>query len=237
MQQNIRQNTILDILRGHRHPTTAAFLADQLGVTVRTIYRDVAAMIASNVPIQGEAGVGYLLEAGYDLPPLMFSAEELEALMLGAEMVKRRGDNALVAAARRAMDKIAFVLPARRKDEIENMALRVVPVPMLSPDTIDLADIRTALRRERKLFIHYEDETGKATQRTIWPIVLGYFEEKRILVAWCETRKAFRHFRSDRIKSVTLSPDDMPESRKTLEQRWRNETPSLRFELKPETRA
>jgi predicted DNA-binding transcriptional regulator YafY len=235
MQQHVRQNTILDILRGHRQPTTAAYLAQKMDVTVRTIYRDVATMIASNVPIHGEPGVGYSLEAGYDLPPLMFSAEELEALMLGAEMVKRRGDFALVQAAQRAMDKIAFILPPRRKGEIDNMALRVVPVPMLSPDTVDLAEIRAALRQERKLQIDYEDETGVATQRIIWPIVLGYFEQKRILVAYCEARKAFRHFRSDRIKWVTMLPDNMPESRKALEIRWRDETPSLRFEPKPET--
>jgi predicted DNA-binding transcriptional regulator YafY len=235
MRQATRQNQILDILRHHRQPTTALFLADTLGVTTRTIYRDIASMMADNVPIISETGVGYLLEAGYDLPPLMFSLEELEGLMLGADMVQKRGDAALVQAAQRAMEKIAFVLPRKLKDQADNMALRVVPVPILAPDVIDLADIRTALRKERKIKITYRDESGTLTQRIIWPVVLGYFEQKRVLVAWCETKNAFRHFRSDRIQSVTPLPDDMPNKRKTLERSWRDEMNSLRKSAEPET--
>jgi predicted DNA-binding transcriptional regulator YafY len=236
MQQINRQNRILNILRSHRQPTTAAFLAEALNVTVRTIYRDIASMMADDVPIHGETGVGYVLEAGYDLPPLMFNVDELEALMLGADMVQKRGDTALVQAAQRAMAKIAFVLPSKLKDQADNMALRVVPVPILAPDVIDLADIRTALRKERKMSITYRDENGRLTERIVWPVVLGYFEQKRVLVAWCETRNAFRHFRSDRIQSVTLTADDMPEKRKLLERRWRDEMTSLPKSSEPETR-
>jgi predicted DNA-binding transcriptional regulator YafY len=235
MQQASRQNHILEILRRHRQPTTAAFFADALGVTIRTIYRDIASMMADNVPIISETGVGYVLEAGYDLPPLMFSVEELEALMLGADMVQKRGDDALVQAAQRAMAKIAFALPSKLKDQANNMALQVVPVPILAPDVIDLVDIRTALRKERKIRIAYRDESGTLTQRIIWPVVLGYFEQKRVLVAWCETRSAFRHFRSDRIQSVMLMPEDMPHKRKTLERSWRDDMNSLRKSSEPET--
>jgi predicted DNA-binding transcriptional regulator YafY len=234
MQQTIRQNQILEVLRRHRQPTTADYLARELVVTVRTIYRDIASMMASGVPILSETGVGYLLEAGYDLPPLMFSVEELEALMLGALMVKRRGDAKLGLAADQAMAKIAFVLPSKLKDVADNLPLRVVPVPVLAPDTIDLGEVRAALRKERKVQISYCDEAGNLTQRIVWPVVLGYFEQKRMLVAWCETREGFRHFRSDRITSVTILPDDLPVKRKALEKRWQDETLPLRIALGPE---
>jgi predicted DNA-binding transcriptional regulator YafY len=235
MQPTIRQNLILDVLRRHRQPTTADFLARELAVTVRTIYRDIASMMADGVPILSQTGVGYILEAGYDLPPLMFNVEELEALMLGALMVKRRGDTKLCLAADQAMAKITFVLPSKLKDVADNLPLRVVPVPVLAPDTIDLGDIRAALRKERKVKIAYCDEAGNVTERIVWSIVLGYFEQKRVLVAWCETRNAFRHFRSDRIKSVTILPEDFPVKRKTLEKRWQDETYSLRNVSGPET--
>jgi predicted DNA-binding transcriptional regulator YafY len=220
MQQSIRQNFILDILRAHRHPTTARFLAQQTDVSERTIYRDIASMIANNVPISGEAGAGYLLEDGYDLPPLMFTRDELDALLLGADMVVKQSDSQLAIAAHRAISKIAFILPNALKDAAENPILRAIPSLTSYDVSIDLAPIRKAMRDERKLDVSYCDVSQKTSSRVVWPIVLGYFEGKQMLVAWCETRQAFRHFRTDRILNVEPLLDRLPTKRTALEKRW-----------------
>jgi predicted DNA-binding transcriptional regulator YafY len=235
MQQALRQEQILTVLRQHSHPTTAAFLADHLNVAIRTVYRDIASMIASGIPVLSETGIGYVLEAGYDLPPLMFNAEELEALMLGAEMVRKRGDEALGAAAERAFAKIAYALPTKLKTLAKHPSLRVIPVPFHTLDKVDLAKVRTALRDARKLAIVYRDEAGAVTQRIVWPVILGFYEQKRMLVAWCETRADFRHFRTDRIEDLDVLFDKPPIDRVTLEARWQTETFSLRDEPCPET--
>jgi predicted DNA-binding transcriptional regulator YafY len=235
MQLATRHSQIVDILRAHHQPVTAAYLAQETSVNVRTIYRDIACLMASNVPITGQAGIGYKLEAGYLLPPLMFNVEELEALLLGAGMVKRQGDTKLASAVDRAIEKISFVLPARLKDTATNLPLRVVPNSKLPTNLVELSDLRAALRKERKIKITYADEAGRITVRTVWPILLGYFEHVRMLVAWCEMRQGFRHFRSDRIQSFSLLPDDIPEKRKILEGRWQAETLALPKRTGPET--
>jgi predicted DNA-binding transcriptional regulator YafY len=191
---------IIQLLRRRRKPTTADYLAAELEISVRTVYRDMAALLASGVPVAGEAGVGYVLRAGYDLPPLMFTIEEIEAIVLGAQMVAKTGDAALARAAEDAVAKVAHVIPSDLRAALERTAL--FAWSFRPAVTIDLALVRTAIRRERKLGIGYTDEKGVATQRCIWPLAIGYFSDTAVVGAWCELRGDFRHFRTDRIRTI-----------------------------------
>lgn len=211
---------LIQVLRRARGPITAATISRELEVTIRTVYRDIASLIGNRVPVLGEAGVGYVLGEGFDLPPLMFTPDELEALMLGARIVQQRGDTSLSDAAADAVAKIAAVVPK---------ALRpiLLDAPLMSPtcnrplaERIDAALIRKALREQRKLQISYEDEKGVKTERTIWPVVLGYLEDRRLLVAWCEMRQGFRNFRTDRMREATILAARLPEHRDRLFKRW-----------------
>jgi len=189
---------IIQLLRRRRKPTTADYLAAELEISVRTVYRDMAALLASGVPVAGEAGVGYVLRAGYDLPPLMFTVEEIEAIVLGAQMVAKTGDAALARAAEDAVAKVAHVVPGDLRAALERTALFAWSYrPAV---TIDLALVRTAIRRERKLAIGYIDEKGVSTKRCIWPLAMGFFSDTAVVGAWCELRGDFRHFRTDRIR-------------------------------------
>ncbi len=202
MRRADRLLQIIQLLRRRRKPTTADYLAAELEISVRTVYRDMAALLASGVPVAGEAGVGYVLRAGYDLPPLMFTVEEIEAIVLGAHMVAKTGDAALARAAEDAVAKVAHVVPGDLRAALERTALFAWSYrPAV---TIDLALVRTAIRRERKLAIGYTDEKGAATRRCIWPLAIGYFSDTAVVGAWCELRGDFRHFRTDRIR--TLEP-------------------------------
>jgi predicted DNA-binding transcriptional regulator YafY len=194
---------IIQLLRRRRKPTTAEWLATELEISVRTVYRDMAALLTSGVPVAGEAGIGYVLRAGYDLPPLMFTVEEIEAIVLGAQMVAKSGDAALARAAEDAVAKVAHVLPGDLRAALDRTAL--FAWSFRQPQvTIDLAVVRTAIRRERKVLIRYTDEKSIATQRCIWPLAIGYFSDTAVVGAWCELRGDFRHFRTDRIR--TLEP-------------------------------
>lgn len=189
-------------------------------MSVRTVYRDVKMLADLGAPIDGEAGVGYLLRAGFFLPPLMFGEEELEALVLGARWVKGQGDPALARAADSALAKIATASPRDLRDKLAETGLWAPRLKGTQP-LPDLALIREAIRRERKLNIRYLDATGEQTQRTIWPIVLAFFEGVRLMGAWCELRGDFRHFRADRIEQLELTDVPYPRSRRALEKDWR----------------
>ena len=155
------------------------------------------------------------------LPPLMFSADEIEALVLGSRWVADRADDPLAAAARNALAKIAAVLPAGLRDDLDASSLLVGPGEPIARDGIDLAVIRKAIRAERKLGIDYMDGKGAASRRTVWPFALGFFEHVRILVAWCEGRQGFRHFRTDRIVGLTPIDRRYPRRRQVLLKEWR----------------
>ena len=163
---------LLDLLRRHRGPVTGARLAEELGVSLRSLYRDIDALRGRGAEIEGEAGFGYVLKPGFLLPPLMFSREEIEALVLGSRWVAKRGDAALAAAAAKALAKIKSVLPAELRDEADAAGLMVGPAEALS-ERIDLGLVREAIRRERKLVIAYEDKRAFASQRTVWPFALA----------------------------------------------------------------
>jgi predicted DNA-binding transcriptional regulator YafY len=211
----------MDALRRHRRPVTAASLAAELSVSIRTIYRDVQTLTGLGAPIDGEAGLGYLLRGGFFLPPLMFDEDELEALVLGARLVERQGDKALAASAANALAKIAAAAPKDLRDAMAETSFWVAPgripeLPLLKP-------IRDAIRREHKIVIVYTDEKSATTSRVIWPIALAFFEGRQTVAAWCELRKAFRHFRTDRINELRCESERYPRRRSVLVREWRAE--------------
>lgn len=220
MSRAARLLDLIQALRRRRTPATGATLAAELGVSLRTLYRDVDDLRAQGADIEGEAGVGYVLRSGFLLPPLMFRDEELEALALGARWVAEHGDPTLADAARDLIAKIAAVLPADRRASLEATGL-LVPARRRDDAGVGLDLLRRALREERRLALDYRDADGRRTRRIVWPIALGFFEETRVLAAWCETRAAFRHFRVDRILAATLEEARLPRRRRTLLAEWR----------------
>jgi predicted DNA-binding transcriptional regulator YafY len=184
---------------------TAASLAQELEVSERTIYRDLSELAAQGAPIQGEAGVGYVLRPGLFLPPLMLTEDETEAVLLGLRYVDQRGDEILKKAAANARGKLTAVLSQ------EMQATADAPVSIPGPDgdgfpenKVPLALLRSAIRTQKRLAIEYVDERERRTGRVVWPIQLGFMDRARVVTAWCELRKAFRFFRTDRILSAEL---------------------------------
>ena len=220
MSRSERLLALLQALRRRRRPVSGRVLADELGVSLRTLYRDIASLQGQGAEIEGEAGLGYVLKPGFWLPPLMFSGEEIEALVLGARWVGARTDENLALAARDAIAKITAVLPPPLRDDVESSTL-LVPGKMSSGAAPDLAPIRAAIRAERKLALAYHDAQGGSTERTIWPFGIGYFDEARVVMAWCELRQGFRHFRADRIVSCQTLEARYPLGRRRLLKDWR----------------
>ena len=212
----------MQILRRHRRPVTGARLARELGISLRTVYRDVEALIAEGADIAGEAGVGYVLRPGFLLPPLMFSDDEIEALVLGSRWVMRHADPALAAAAADALAKIRAVLPADLRESADATGLLAGPGGPIAPDGIDLAPLRWAIRREHRIRLGYRDRAGKASERIVWPIAIGFFERVRVLAAWCELRQGYRHFRTDRMTALADTGLRYPRRRRALIREWRD---------------
>ena len=212
---------LLQILRRHRYPVSGAALAAELDISLRTLYRDIASLQAQGARIDGEAGLGYILRPGFVLPPLMFSTDEIEALVLGARWVAERADTQLGLAAHNALTKISAVLPSQLRDDLDASALLVGPGEPVVSGIVELSIIRRAIRNERKLDITYLDLKNTSTQRTIWPFALAFFECVRIVVAWCELRQTFRHFRTDRIATLSASETRYPRRRQALLKEWR----------------
>jgi predicted DNA-binding transcriptional regulator YafY len=222
MSRTERLLDLLQILRRHRAPVSGAALAAELDVSLRTLYRDIATLQGQGAGIEGEPGLGYVLRPGFMLPPLMFSIDELEALILGAGWVgKQRDDTRLSRAAANALGKIAAVLPADLRREIDHGSLYVVAAREAPYAGIDPALLRDAIRKEQRLRITYRDEAGSETERVIWPIAIGFFEQHKTVSAWCELRTAFRHFRIDRISALASTGERMPRRRHALLKEWR----------------
>jgi predicted DNA-binding transcriptional regulator YafY len=224
MRRADRLLQLIQILRRHRRPVTGETIAAELEVSLRTVYRDIASLIADRVPIRGEAGVGYVLGEGFDLPPLMFTADELEAVMLGLRWVARRGDRQLSRAAQDTVAKIGTVLPQGLKPFLFDASL-LVPPQAVMPDAIDVAEFRAAIRENKKISIAYRSEEGEVTARTIWPIGVAYFDATRLVIAWCELRTAFRSFRTDRMISARILPEKFPGRRMALLKQWQAQVP------------
>lgn len=223
MDKTERLFAVMDALRRHRRPVTAAALAEEQGVSVRTLYRDVQTLIGLGAPIDGEAGVGYMLKPGFFLPPLMFTPEELEALVLGARWVGAQPDDGLGAAAQNALAKIATASPEDLRDRINDTGLWPVAVwSARTPTPMPvLGQVRLAMRTEKALQISYADESGRPSERAIWPVQLAYYEGKQVIAAWCCLRQAFRNFRTDRIVSLEMTEDRYGKRRAMLEREWR----------------
>jgi predicted DNA-binding transcriptional regulator YafY len=221
MSRAARLLDLIQCLRRRKRPVTAAALAGELGVSLRTLYRDIATLQVQGAAIEGEAGVGYVLRPGYLLPPLMFGADEIEAIVLGLGWVTQRGDAQLAAAARNTFAKIASVLPPELRDAAESAGVMAGPGAKLPSVGIDLAPVRRAIRTEQKLRIDYADAAGRASRRVVWPFALGFFDQVRVLVAWCETRQDIRHFRADRIGAIETLGQRYPKRRQALLKEWR----------------
>ncbi len=222
MTRTVRLLALLQLLRRHRRAVSGAAVATELGISLRTLYRDIATLQSQGAAIEGSPGLGYVLKPGFTLPPLMFTTEEVEALALGSRWVAERGDDRLAAAARDALAKIAAVLPGDLRHDMDSSALLVGPAgPAASPTDPWLPPLRQAIRAEHKLSIRYRDAGNRASQRTIWPFALGYFDSVRVVVAWCELRQDIRHFRTDRIDTVTPTGMPYPTRRHELIKQWR----------------
>jgi predicted DNA-binding transcriptional regulator YafY len=220
MARSQRLLELIQVLRRHRQPVSGQALANELGVSLRTVYRDVQTLIGQGATIDGEAGMGFVLRPGFVLPPLMFSDEELEALVLGLRWVAQRTDASFEHAAMNALAKIAAVLPDDLRNNVEGIGLIAVPSRDAAPRP-DLAPFRAAIRSEQMVVLHYADVKGQHTQRTVWPIALAFFESSRVLAAWCELRQDFRHFRIDRIVALQETGQRYPQRRRVLMKQWR----------------
>jgi predicted DNA-binding transcriptional regulator YafY len=220
MRRADRLLQLIQILRRHRRPVTGETMAQELEVSLRTVYRDMADLIAQGVPIRGEAGIGYVLGEGYDLPPLMFTTDELEAVMLGLRWVMRRGDADLSRAAQDTVAKIGVMLPEKLRPFLFDSGLLAAARTTILTDHIDVATLRSAIRDGRKVQINYRAEDGAESIRVIWPIAVSYFDAQRIIIGWCELRNDFRSFRTDRMITAEAMKERYPERRKVLLKRW-----------------
>ncbi len=223
MRRAERLLQLIQILRRHRRPVSGDVIARELEISLRTVYRDIAALIADRVPIRGEAGVGYVLGEGFDLPPLMFTPDELEAVMLGLRWVARRGDHDLSRAAQDTVAKIGTVLPEKLRPFLFDAALLIPPHDRLVEDRVNVALLRGAIREGRKVSLAYRSEDGRETSRIIWPIAVAYFDAQRLIIGWCELREAFRSFRTDRIIAMAVREEKYPARRKVLLKQWQED--------------
>jgi predicted DNA-binding transcriptional regulator YafY len=221
MARTDRLLRLVQILRRHRAPVTAAALAEELGVSLRSIYRDIGTLRGQGASIEGEAGVGYLLRPGFFLPPLMFEDEELEAIVLGLRLVVQHGDIGLGRAAAEVVAKLRAVLPRDLRVVVEETGLLAGPPGERPAESVDLGLVRRCLREQRKARITYVDKHGARTDRVIWPVALGFFESLRILIAWSEEKSDYRMFRTDRIGTFTPLAERIGRARAALLAEWR----------------
>ncbi len=220
MEKANRLLMLLAALR-RRRPVTAGVLASEMGVSRRTLYRDIQALRALGASIEGSPGFGYILKPGFLLPPLTFSDDELDALVLGSRLVAEQGDRTLAEASRHALAKILDVVPERGAAAAGFCGLVAGPADRQTCADPLLASIRRAIREARYLGMTYTDAGGEQTIRRVKPIALGFFDRCHLMAAWCELRNDFRHFRTDRVRSLDLLQDRYTPPQRTLLARWR----------------
>lgn len=211
---------LIEILRRARRPISAEVIARELEVSKRTVYRDVATLIAQRVPIEGEAGVGYVLGTGFHMPPLMLTYSEIEAAVLGAQWVQARGERELALAAASLIAKVRAVAPTGAQALFLDPTTSVSPVPAQN-EPLSAAEIRTAIRHKNKIWLSYADGKDRLTERVVWPLLVGYRDAGRIIAAWCELRQEFRYFRTERIVKATVLEDKIPCRMQQLRADWR----------------
>lgn len=215
MSRTARLFELIQLLRSAKRPVTARDIAAALEISIRTVYRDIASLQAMQTPILGEPGVGYVMRKGYDLPPINFDTEEAEAISVGLSLIARTGDPGLWRAARRASHKLNETAPLAR--QLIASSWPINPAPKL-----DLSELRRSIRQETKVRITYRDAEQRETERVIWPIVLVYYQDAALIVAWCELRRQLRHFRLDRVSRFQLLKDDFRGRGNELVSDWEN---------------
>lgn len=209
MRRADRLFQIIQFLRTRRI-TTASWLAERLEVSERTIYRDIKDLMLSGVNIEGEAGIGYIVRRGFDLPPLMFSKDEISALTLGARIVESWADPSLATAAQSALSKIETVLPDELKDSSRQTRLFAPMTRIRSDVASKMAVVRAATDNRKKLILDYSDAKQQTSQRTIWPLGLFFWGAVWTIGSWCELRQSFRIFRLDRILEIETLEENFP---------------------------
>ncbi len=220
MRRADRLFDILQTLRVAMQPMTAATLAERLEVTVRTVYRDIATLQARRIPIEGAAGIGYVLCRSFDLPPLMFTADEVDAIAVGARLVRRLRDPGLQDAANSVLAKVTTALPEGLRSGVMGAPFFVSSGDAETPKGVDLAELRRAIRETRKLRIAYSDVAGKQSERIVWPVAMAYYVDVTVLGAWCELRSDFRHFRVERIITSAILDDQFSVDGGRLMEQW-----------------
>lgn len=223
MSRTSRLFELISVLRARKMPVTALYLARELGISQRSVYRDIETLRSLGAPIEGQAGVGYCLRQGFFLPEFAFSSDELDALRLGLGWVRQRADPALAQGSESALAKILSARKNGPATSDEPPALVTAASASELVDPPQAASLRDAIRRQRKVGISYQDAHGALSDRTIWPIAIVYFDDVRVLAAWCEHRSAFRHFRVDRLQVRTISEERYPGRRQSLVTRWRQQ--------------
>lgn len=213
MSRSTRLFEIIQLLRNANGPILAREIAEALEISIRTVYRDIASLQAMQTPILGEPGVGYVMRKGYDLPPINFDTEEAEAISVALSLIARTGDPGLWRAAGRAARKLHEAAPGSRRLLTSAWGVQHVP-------NLNLSEIRKAIRDQRKMRIDYRDLERRDTKRTIWPLVLVYYVDAVLLVAWCELREALRHFRLERVVGSRVLADDFKGLGETLIAQW-----------------
>ncbi len=220
MRRTERLFQIIQILRSTRSPITGRELAEELEISLSTLYRDMAELHAQRIPITGEAGVGYILDDGYDMPPLMLTADELEAAALGAAWVASEADPSLSRAARDLVAKLSEAIPAELRPVVLDSSSKPIQTRANVKERFDSALLRRAIRERYRLQVIYADRDGQVTDRFVWPLLIAYLDRTRYLVAWCETKQGYRHFKTDRVQKLKVLGDKYPGRRATLLKAW-----------------
>lgn len=220
MRRADRLFEIIQLLSRAGGPITADRIAAELETSKRPIYRDIDAPVGQRVPIRGEAGICYVLDAGFDLPPLMQTSDEVEAVALGAQWVVVHGEDELARAALNVLAKVAQIVTENLRALIDDPAVGTPPREVRADHHVDVARLRLWCREGRTLEIEYRDENGRPSKRTIWPFMVGYVAAVRIVAAWCELRQDFRVFRTDRLTAVDDLNQHYPDRPVALRRRW-----------------
>lgn len=220
MRRTERLFQIIQILRSARSPITGRDLADELEISLRTLYRDMAELTAQRIPITGEPGLGYILDDGYDMPPLMLTADELEAAALGAAWVASEADPSLARAARDLVSKLSEAIPKELRPIVLDASSKAIQTSSSVAERFDSALLRHAIRERYRLMLHYTDRDGSTTDRIIWPILIAFLDRTRYIIGWCETRQDYRHFKTDRVQQLSVLGEKYPGRRAALIKGW-----------------
>lgn len=220
MRRTERLFQIIQILRSTRSPITGQALADELEISLSTLYRDMAELHAQRIPITGEAGIGYVLNEGYDMPPLMLTADELEAAALGAAWVAAEADPSLARAARDLVSKLSAAIPKDLRPVVLDASSRPIQTRVPVSERFDSPLLRHAIRERYRLQLAYADRDGTPSDRIVWPLLIAFLDRTRYLVAWCEARNDYRHFKTERIKDLKVLGQKYPGRRAALLKGW-----------------